>query len=776
MNKPRKPNIIRDNPCAAKVFASLLDVRRPVIVLSLLMSTRYLLWRAASTLNTATPIHAAISVALLAAEIYGCVCVFLFYFQVRRPVEHRPAETPERGLPTVDVFIAIINEPQDILHKTLVACAALDYPRDRLSVHLLDDGPRDSVRALAAQFGCRYVTRPDRLHAKAGNMNNGLRHSRGEFILALDCDHVPVRSFLRETIGYFADPKVAFVQTAQHFYNPDIFQHNLHLDDELVHEQDLFFQVIEPGRERTNSVMFAGTSAVLRRAALDSIGGIQTACAIEDTHTSMRLQARGWKGVYHNRAVSAGLSPETYAGYLTQRMRWTRGGIQLFVLDNPLLRPGLSLAQRLSYFSSVLYFFHGWARLVYLLVPLAFLYGHYDPVVCDVFTLMTYFLPHYILAHLAVLLVCKEFRNPFWSDVYEAASAFSLSWMAVVTVLQPNKLIFRVTPKGETKQRPHQVHWLYVLPHTVLMFLLIGGVVLATRRLTASGLELNLYSLSCLWAAFNAALLGCAIEATRERPDLRASHRVHRSLEAELSYHGRRFAGVAGVLSEVGALVQLDSDEHLPPVLRMRIFSDDYDRAAGLNGEMTELDCEVVHQDIHGQGSWVGVRFTDMTTQHHESLLRQMFSAPNSWDDHERPFVGSLTTMAHIVSSVLRPRLRKPKRARRSRARIRLDREAVVHSGDAKVAVRIVELSVIGATIRVPPATQLPERVSLRFTAGEQPVEVQCRQIHQTKIGPRRKLGLRGRRDDRPVHCGLKFLSPEHLDPAIIEDLEDAPN
>ncbi|MBI4060747.1 MAG: glycosyltransferase [Elusimicrobia bacterium] len=771
MSRTTKPNIIRDNPRAARFFATLIDLRKPLIAISVFMSVRYLVWRAASTLNTATPLHAAISFALLAAEVYGCVSVFLFYFQARQPVGHKIVEVPERSLPAVDVFITIYNEPLHVLHVTLVACAALDYPRDRLSIYVLDDGPRDSVREMAAKYGCRYLTRPDRRHAKAGSLNNALRHSRGEFILSLDCDHVPVRSFLRETIGYFQDSKVAFVQTAQHFYNPDIFQHNLHLDNELVHEQDLFFQVIEPGRERTNSVMFAGTSAVLRRAALDSIGGIQTICAIEDTHTSMRLQAKGWKGIYHNRAVSAGLSPESYSGYLTQRMRWARGGIQLFVLDNPLLCPGLSLAQRLSYFSSILYFFHGWARLVFLLIPLAFLYGNTQPVISDVFTLMTYFLPHYVFAHLAALVICREFRNPFWSDVYEAASAFSLSWTALVTVLHPNRLIFKVTPKGEAKQRPHQVHWLYVLPHTVLLVLLLAGVILATRRMASYGLKLDLYSLSCLWASFNSILLGCAIEGTRERPNLRAGYRVHRSLAAELRYHGRRFNGVAAVLGESGALVQLETDEHLPPVLRIHIYSSDYDRANGLSGEMTELDGEVVHQDIRGRGSWSGIKFTDMTPQRHESLLRQMFSAPDSWDEHERPFVGSLTAMAHIVSSLLRPRMRKPRRARRARARIHLNQEAVIRSGSMNIPVRMVGLSVIGATIRMPPMTRLPERVALSFLAGEQPVEVRCLRVHETRIGARQKFALR---DGRPVHCGLKFLVPEHLSPAIIEELENA--
>ena len=90
----------------------------------------------------------------------------------------------------------------------------------------------------------------------------------GDLIAVFDVDHVPARTFLRETVGFFSDDKIGFVQMLHHFYNADVFQHNLHLDRELVHEQDLFFKVMLPGRQRTDSVMFAGSTAVLRRTAL----------------------------------------------------------------------------------------------------------------------------------------------------------------------------------------------------------------------------------------------------------------------------------------------------------------------------------------------------------------------------------------------------------------------------------------------------------------------------------------------------------------------------
>lgn len=745
----------------------LFDMREAIIALSLLMSARYLLWRATDTLNTATPLAATLSTLLLAAEVYGFVTVCLFYLQARRPVPVPPRELPERELPSVDVFVTIFNEPLEVLARTLVGCAALDYPRDRLNVWVLDDGAREEVRGLAERHRARYLARTDRRHAKAGNVNFGLSRTRGELVLVLDCDHIPVRSILRETVGYFSDPKVGFVQMPHHFYNADVFQHNLHLDKELVHEQDLFFKVMLPGRQRTDSVMFAGSTAVLRRAALDSIGGLKTACAIEDTHTSMHLHAKGWSGVFHDKALAAGLSPESFAGYLTQRRRWTQGGVQLFVLDNPLLRPGLTPVQRLVHFASVLYFFSSWARLVFLLTPIFFLVWGVSPLVCSTGTLLAYFGPHYLFSHLAVIVVSREYRNPFWSEVYEVASCFPLSWTALTTVLQPDRLIFNVTPKGEAARPGTRLPWLHALPHATVIGLLCAGVVVATRRMTLASLELNSYTFSCLWAAFNVVLLGCAIEGARERPQLRSGHRVRRRLECELSYHGRRFRGWTAELSESGARIELDTKEHLPPLVRVVVFSADYDHRTGFEGEATTLESEVVHQDGHFLGgSTVGLKFTDLGPATRDSLLRQIFTAPDAWAALERPFVSSWTAFWHILTSLLRPRLRKPKRARRGRARIRVALACRLEGPEFAAEGTLQDLSVSGARLKLAPGLSPPEFVTLRFAAAGADRTVQCRRVHSQ---PPPKKGL-----PTPGRHGLKFLSPGHLEPGLLEDLEDA--
>lgn len=94
-------------------------------------------------------------------------------------------------------------------------------------MHVLDEGRRDEIHALAKSLNCEYLRRANRLHAKAGNLNHALQETSGEFIAIFDVDHVPTSSFLKDTVGFFQDEQVAFVQTPHHFYNPDVFQRNL---------------------------------------------------------------------------------------------------------------------------------------------------------------------------------------------------------------------------------------------------------------------------------------------------------------------------------------------------------------------------------------------------------------------------------------------------------------------------------------------------------------------------------------------------------------------
>jgi cellulose synthase (UDP-forming) len=150
--------------------------------------------------------------------------------------------------------VPTINESVDIVRRTLMAAQRMRHAHE---VWLLDDGDRLEMHVLAEELGCRYLARTNNRHAKAGNLNNALRHTKAQFIAIFDADHAPAPSFLDETLGFFDDDKVAFVQTARDFYNLDSFQHRIDRRDSLVwSEQTLFFRVIQAGKDRLDWAIF----------------------------------------------------------------------------------------------------------------------------------------------------------------------------------------------------------------------------------------------------------------------------------------------------------------------------------------------------------------------------------------------------------------------------------------------------------------------------------------------------------------------------------------
>ena len=352
------------------MLASLSRPMRPLIVfLSGFASLRYFYWRVTSTLTLDGALEGSASMLLLGAEVYGVLVLFLGYFQTIA-LERRPP-SPLRSLPSVDIFVPTYNESIEIVRRTLIGTLALDYPRKQ--VFLLDDGRRETFESMARELGCFYLTRPDNAHAKAGNLNRALKRTHGELVAIFDADHVPVRGFLRQTVGFFEDTKVALVQAAQHFFNPDPFERNLNLQGRIAPEQTFFYHVIQPGNDFWNSAFFCGSCAVLRRSAIEAIGGFKVETVTEDAHTALELHARGWRSVYLALPLAAGLATESFAAHVTQRTRWARGMAQILRLDCPLFKRGLSLPQRLNYTNAMLHFFFGFPCLIMIAAPLLFL-------------------------------------------------------------------------------------------------------------------------------------------------------------------------------------------------------------------------------------------------------------------------------------------------------------------------------------------------------------------------------------------------------------------
>ena len=324
-----------------------------LMMMSMFCTFRYGYWRISTTVqffrdpaNHWGALDAFFIFCLLLAESYAFVILFLGYFQTIWPLRRAPIVLPddEEEWPHVDVLIPTYNEPLEVVRYTSLGALNMDWPADKLHVYILDDGRREEFRQFAFEAGIGYKTRDDNAHAKAGNINAALYTMDSPFVAIFDSDHVPTRSFLQMTMGWFLrDAKLAMLQTPHHFYSPDPFERNLQQFRIIPNEGELFYGVVQDGNDFWNSTFFCGSCAVLRREALDEIGGIAVETVTEDAHTSLRMQMHGWGTAYINIPQAAGLATERLSAHVGQRMRWARGMVQILRIENPLFAPGLPL-------------------------------------------------------------------------------------------------------------------------------------------------------------------------------------------------------------------------------------------------------------------------------------------------------------------------------------------------------------------------------------------------------------------------------------------------
>jgi cellulose synthase (UDP-forming) len=274
-------------------------------------------------------------------------CLLLFVlatiglWRVRfKPLEGVPPKKPY----IVDVFITTYNEPLRYLHKTLQAASRIEYDGE-LRVHVLDDGGRDEVEALAAEFGLNYLSREkaglERENAKSGNLNFGLKQTSGDLILTLDADQVPHPDIVRRIVGYMDYPKVAFIQTKQEYYTQS--------GDPFYNKSQVFYDVVQLALDNNDNAFSAGTGVLYRRKALEDIGGFVEWNIVEDLTTSYELHSKGWKSFYFPHALSRGLAPSSIWGVYQQRGQWALDTMRLFIWDSPLFKRGLSFLTRIGY-------------------------------------------------------------------------------------------------------------------------------------------------------------------------------------------------------------------------------------------------------------------------------------------------------------------------------------------------------------------------------------------------------------------------------------------
>lgn len=501
-----------------------LAITRLTIVLASVFTARYFYWRVLHTMNPAARIFFYV---FLIVEALSFAESAFFYFITWNPTHYdRPATLFGRE---VDVFIPTYNEPVELLRETLVCAINMRYPH---KTYILDDGRRHEVRALADEFNCGYITRDDRSHAKAGNLNNALQRTSGEFIVTLDADHVASPELIEDMIGFFRDPSIAIVQATQDFYNLDSFQHDVKWSTRAGwQQQELFFSVIQPGKDRYNAAFYCGSPGILRRSSLEEVGGFATESITEDMHTSLRLQKKGWRVLYFNRTVARGLAPQTFSSFATQWQRWGHGAMQVLREEKPFFNKELSLTQKLAYFSSFYFYWMSYQKLALVLTPIITLFFGVFPLVTDPWSYASNFLPYFCLNIACSVLLQGGWRSFMLSERFNLLKMHVL--MKTLTGLFQRDTPFKVTRKSRSSAPQNSDVLLPLLILAGLILAFASGIV-RIQTVRTWGFVFWALAVNAFWAVVYGLLIGGMVHRSQNRSEHRKSYRFPSHLELRM--------------------------------------------------------------------------------------------------------------------------------------------------------------------------------------------------------------------------------------------------
>jgi cellulose synthase (UDP-forming) len=611
---------------------------------------RYVYWRTTSTIPPVNQIENFIPGFLLyLAEMYSVMMLALSLFVVASPMKSRPAKVPapDAELPTVDVFIPTYNEEPDLLRSTIAAAQAMNYPKEKFSIWLLDDGGteqkrnsdqilqaaaaqkrHEQLRAVCDEFGINYLTRARNEHAKAGNLNNGLENSTGTLVAVFDADHAPARDFLQQTVGYFAeDPKLFLVQTPHFFLNPDPIENNLRTFERMPSENEMFYGVIQRGLDKWNGAFFCGSAAVLSRAALKDAGGFSGISITEDCETAVDLHSKGWNSVYVDKPLIAGLQPATFSSFIGQRSRWAQGMMQILLLRMPIFKRGLSMGQRLCYASSTLFWLFPFPRMIFLLAPLCYLFFDLQIFTASGSEFLVYTLAYMVANMLMQNYLYGAFRWPWISELYEYMQSVHLLPAVVSVILKPRKPSFKVTAKDEAVSRDRLSE--LSRPFFVIFGVLLVGLAVTVYRVYAEPWKADVTLVVGGWNLLNLIMAGCALGVVSERGQQRIfTHRVKISRRCTFSLSGESFQGTVEDVSSHGA--------------RVRVFG--ASAADIAKGSLGEIAFEPLSRDVSGRlpltirgvsddGDTVTLncRYAPQSAVHHRLIADLIFANSEQW-------------------------------------------------------------------------------------------------------------------------------------------------
>ncbi|MEG0657774.1 glycosyltransferase [Anaerorhabdus sp.] len=512
-------------PTARKLFA----------YFSVAILVIYIFWRGFFTLPFNSPLSTFIGVIFFIAEVVGLIVFSLFILLIHdySPICTTNINVDTSFTPSVDFLICTYNEDIRLVMATANIAKVLPYPNKK--IFICDDGHRPEFESLCRKFGFYYISRPTNEHGKAGNINYALSKTNSEFFVVLDADFMVKENFIFRAITKFKDESVALVQYPQAFYNKDPFQL---MNSSLYNEQELFMRFFEPALARNNALIHIGTNSIMRRSAIEKIGGIPTDSITEDMATGLLLQENGYKTIYINEVYALGITPYNVHDLAAQRQRWARGAIQVFRHHSPFKMKGLSIKQKLCYYNSLFYWLTSFQKLIYMIVPSLFLIFGIFIVNSNLKSFLLFFIPPLLLITLSFRLYIPDIRTLSTSHIYDSFVA-PIHASAIIKELFIHEKVFKVTRKDVSFDT--KFDYKTVMPHIILTIWLIIAVIIGLIKIFIGSANSLGLILSVGWSIFNLYGLIFAISAAKTREVINDADALSIVIDESVAYDDQVF-------------------------------------------------------------------------------------------------------------------------------------------------------------------------------------------------------------------------------------------
>ena len=406
---------------------------------------------------------------------FRIILIWLNYLKIKKP---STVPLPKEGLSVAIFTTSAPGEPISMFEKTLEALKNITYPH---TTYLLDSTRDPAFKEVAEKYGAVWLELVDIPGAKAGKINAALKKTTENYILILDPDHIAFPNFLEQTLGFFEDENVGFVQVSQAYYN----QYRSFTAKGAAEQTYTFYGPTQMGLYGYGCAVAIGANCTFRRKALESIGGHAEALA-EDLLTSMRIHAAGWKSVYNPVIVSRGLVPEDLGSFCKQQLKWARGVFELLFNDMPQLFSKFTFWQKVSYLSIGTYYFFGTITFFFILVPLLYFFTGILPAHMDfsefivrgalivIFSILIYFYAQKFLCH-------RKTESGFhWRGMILKYSCWPVFFYAFILSLRRREIPY--IPTAKTAVRGFLTPFAKPLIYYCILFIALTTAVYIHRR------------------------------------------------------------------------------------------------------------------------------------------------------------------------------------------------------------------------------------------------------------------------------------------------------